>query len=235
MQKIIIPSKGPKDWQALLAEPDKQWRAGYSAMELAECWEASDGFPAEVGSPLSKVFPSIRPLLILPELKVTLPGGQRPSQNDIWILARSGPSLISIAVEGKVDEPFDRPVKEWLANASSGKLARWNFLKQKLGLDEEPEGTLKYQLFHRTASAIIQAEEFKADSAVLVIHSFSSAASWFSDYESFLRLFGVTAIREKLQMASRPSSVPLYFLWATGTVRQQAQPVGGANGLPLAR
>jgi hypothetical protein len=185
-------------------------------MELAERWEAADGFPTEVKLPLNHRFPGIRALLAIPELKVPLPGGQRPSQNDIWVLARSGSSIISIAVEGKVEEPFDRPVKDWLASASVGKQERWSFLKQKLGLKEEPDGMLMYQLFHRTASAIIQAEEFKADCAVLVVHSFSQQAKWFPEYSAFLRLFGVTASREELQSAVHPTPMPLHFLWATG-------------------
>jgi hypothetical protein len=219
MNTIYVPSKGPQDWHALLAKPEKHWQPGKSALELAECWEASHGFPSEVESPLNQKFPGIRPLIMIPELKVSLPGGQRSSQNDIWVLARSGDSLISIAVEGKVDEPFDRPLKEWLADPSPGKQKRWLFLKEKLGLDEEPDGALMYQLFHRAVSAIIQAEEFRADCAVLVVHSFSQQASWFEQYAAFLRLFGVEALQGKLQSAVRSTPVPLHFLWATGTMK----------------
>lgn len=204
----------------MLAEPEKHWRRGYSAMELAECWEASEGFPSEILAPLSGSFPAIRPLITIPEFKVNLPGGQRPSQNDIWVLARSKDSLISVAVEGKVEEPFDRPVKDWLTAASTGKLERWEFLKKKLGLHDEPDGSLMYQLFHRTASAIIQAEEFKANHAILVVHSFSPTSSWFNEYAAFLELFGVVAAKAKLQSSARPTPVPLHFLWATGTPKK---------------
>lgn len=220
MSTIYIPSKGPQDWQSLLAEPERHWRRGYSAMELAECWEAAAGFPSEILAPLSSSFPAIRPLITIPELKVNLPGGQRPSQNDIWVLARSQDLLLSIAVEGKVEEPFDRPVKDWLTSASAGKLERWAYLKKKLGLSDDPDGSLMYQLFHRTASAVIQAEEFKANQAVLVVHSFSPTSSWFADYAAFLRLFGVEAAKGKLQSAVRPTPVPLHFLWATGTPKK---------------
>lgn len=63
MNTVYVPSKGPQDWQSLLAEPEKHWRRGYSAMELAERWEAADGFPTELKLPLSHRFPGIRALL----------------------------------------------------------------------------------------------------------------------------------------------------------------------------
>jgi len=73
-------------------------------------------------------------LLIFPEWKVSLPGGSRSSQNDIWVLAKSQPDLISIAVEGKVDEPLDRTVGEWKVGASGGKGTRLAYLTEVLGL-----------------------------------------------------------------------------------------------------
>lgn len=46
MNKILIPTKlipttGPDDWKALLADPEKHWRQGYSAMSAALSWEAA--------------------------------------------------------------------------------------------------------------------------------------------------------------------------------------------------
>jgi len=45
MNKFYIPTKGPLSWKALLADPEKQWRKGYSARTLACCWEEAQGFP----------------------------------------------------------------------------------------------------------------------------------------------------------------------------------------------
>ncbi len=47
MPRILAFTSGPDDWKALLAS-EKHWRSGYSARTLAHCWEASDGFPAEI-------------------------------------------------------------------------------------------------------------------------------------------------------------------------------------------
>jgi hypothetical protein len=32
MAQILIPARGPEDWKALLAEPERQWKRGYSAL-----------------------------------------------------------------------------------------------------------------------------------------------------------------------------------------------------------
>jgi len=46
--KYYTPSKGKKTWKKLLANSDKQWKIGYSAIELATSWEDAKGFPASV-------------------------------------------------------------------------------------------------------------------------------------------------------------------------------------------
>ena len=80
---------------------------------------------SESGAP----FNALEPLVVIPEHKVPLPGGSRPSQNDIWILAKAHDDLVSIAVEGKVSEPFGPTMAEWLVNESKGKRKRLEFLK----------------------------------------------------------------------------------------------------------
>lgn len=90
--RFYIPTNGPEDWKGLLAEPDKQWRTGYSAKTLACCWESASGFPDSVAKVFSKarypLFKKMFPLLALPEYQVPLPGGAKPSQNDISIPVR---------------------------------------------------------------------------------------------------------------------------------------------------
>jgi len=48
MNKIYIPSDSPDRWKDLLAEPEKQWKVGYSARALAYCWQEADGFPKSI-------------------------------------------------------------------------------------------------------------------------------------------------------------------------------------------
>jgi hypothetical protein len=44
MSTIYIPANGPEDWRQFLAEPDRQWKDGYSAKELATCRQNADGY-----------------------------------------------------------------------------------------------------------------------------------------------------------------------------------------------
>ena len=57
--------------------------------------------------PVLSQIPSLKDLdtiFAIPEHKVALPGGARPSQNDVWILAETPAGLVSISVEGKVSK-----------------------------------------------------------------------------------------------------------------------------------
>jgi hypothetical protein len=111
MNRIYIPTSSTDDWRKFLAKPEKQWRSGYSAKELAECWEQSNGFPSEFQNLFSgsddPALNELELLLAIPKYQVDLPGGRGPSQNDLFVLARAKDGqLVTITVEGKVAEPF---------------------------------------------------------------------------------------------------------------------------------
>lgn len=220
MPRILAFTSGPEDWQALLADPIKHWKSGYSARTLAHSWESADGFPAEVAAPFAHstepLLENIIPILAIPEFKVPLPGGVRASQNDIFILARSSAGPVSIMVEGKVKEPFGYTLDEWKNDASPGKEERLNFLLRTLGLGALPRGDIRYQLLHRAASAIITAEQYRAAAAVLVVHSFSQEHAGWPDYQAFTRLFGVEAELGALQRLGTSATIPLFGVWVVG-------------------
>lgn len=218
MTRIHIPSTGPEDWRSLLADPEKHWARGYSARTLAHSWEAQDGFPPEIERLLDQdsELKAAEPLFIFPEWKVPLPGGSRPSQNDAWVLAKSSKGLISIAIEGKVEEPFDKSVIEWLADASNGKRERLAYLLDVLGLSAPSIDSIRYQLLHRTASAIIEAERVGAMAAVMIVHSFSPANQWFDDFKAFAGLFGLDAMIDRLLKTTARNGMPLYLGWVHG-------------------
>ncbi|WP_407277665.1 hypothetical protein U5817_13425 [Aromatoleum evansii] len=220
MSRILAFTSGPQDWQALLADPVKHWRSGYSALTLAHCWEASDGFPAEVGAPFAQsaepLLADLTPLLAIPEFKVPLPGGQRASQNDLFVVARSVAGPVTIMVEGKVSESFGPTLEEWRREASVGKEERLRFLLRSLGLGIAPADTVRYQLLHRAASAIITGEQYRAAAVVLLVHSFSEARAGWPDYQAFTRLFGVDAAVGTIQRLGVASSIPLFGVWVVG-------------------
>ena len=219
MSNILIPTESPEDWKAFLADPDKQWRTGFSARTLAYCCEEADGFPESVQSVFSESgapFNALEPLIVIPEHKVPLPGGSRPSQNDIWILAKAYDDLVSIAVEGKVSEPFGPTITEWLVNESKGKRKRLEFLKNTLGLEQSVPATIRYQLLHRTASAIIEAKRFNASHAMMMVHSFSRSHEWFEDYKAFLSLFALSGAVDSISTFGNLNGIELHFTWIHG-------------------
>ena len=221
MNKIYIPANRPEDWRLLLAEPRKHWRTDYSAKALAYSWEEADGFPGTVKKVFISsgiaLFKDVELLLAFPEYQVPLPGGSRPSQNDIFVLARSNDQLISITVEGKVSEPFGDTISEWRKDDSEGKRKRLKFLLKELELEDNKEiNAIRYQLLHRTASALTEAKKFGASNAIMLVHSFSQSNEWFSDYSQLLASFGLNAQTDSLVFAGNINTIDLYFGWVRG-------------------
>ena len=132
MTHFFAPADRAYDWQQLLAKPHLHWKTGYSAKAIAHSWTEAEGFPAEVADTLDNSdLPALTHLQFLmgfPEYDVPLPGGKRPSQNDLFVLARGNDGLVAIAVEGKVSEPFDQPVGERFANPATGQSERLEYL-----------------------------------------------------------------------------------------------------------
>jgi len=176
MTRIYLPSVGPDSWQQLLAKPELHWATGYSARTLAHSWEAAAGLPPEIAQLLKSLGGEAELLLALPEHKTPLPGGRRESQSDVFALLRVARQVVACTIEGKVDEPFGPTVEEWLVDASSGKQERLGYLAKLLGLSEPVAGDVRYQLFHRTASAVVEAQRFGASGAAMIVHSFSPNA-----------------------------------------------------------
>lgn len=214
MNRILIPSTGPDDWKQFLADPEKQWKRGYSAMATALSWEASNGLPPEIADILGT---DAELLLGIPEHKVALPGGRRESQCDVFALVRQGNRTCSVAIEAKVNETFGPTVQEWLVNASGGKLERMRFICETLGLKSDLPGNIRYQLLHRTVASIVEARRFKTDGAAMIVHSFSKEHRWFEDFAAFSELLGIEAKRGEGLDYRLPLGGILTLGWATGS------------------
>lgn len=111
MKRIFVPTQSGADWQHLLGKPKLHWKMGRSAMSAAACWEdAHPNLPAEVvqilGASKDPQLTDLELLVAIPEWKVDLPGGKRPSQTDVLVLARNANNLAILGVEAKVDETF---------------------------------------------------------------------------------------------------------------------------------
>jgi hypothetical protein len=193
---FLIPATKPEDWKQFLAQPDKQWKDGYSAKELAEAWQNALDFPKIVRNALasSKIAKDkeIQFIQGIPEYKVDIPGGNRASQNDLFVLAKIDNELVVIMVEGKHREPFGPTVAEWKVKDgfSEGKQSRLAYLAATLDLPLSNIEELRYQLFHRTVSAILTAQKYCTKKAIMMIHTFSLNNDSYPDYEAFAKMLG---------------------------------------------
>ena len=214
---IYVPAKGIKDWKSLLAQPEKHWKDNYSAKLLAESWQNAKGFPEKVESLFKSqpngIFENLKMTFGIPEYKVNLPGGLQASQSDLFVLARTNVELIPIMIEGKVDEHFGPFMSEWSKEMSAGKKKRLEFLRNLLNLVDVNICDVRYQLLHRTASAILTAKNYHAKKAVVLIHSFSSTNQSFDDYARFLTLYKLKAKVDEIVGPVVLDGIMTYWGW----------------------
>lgn len=220
MGKFFVPTKGAISWRDFLADPAKQWKEGYSAYELANCWENSSNLPNSVENVFRDsnlpLFKNVEVLYGFPEYKVALPGGNASSQNDLYVLAKADNGLLPMMVEGKVSESFGETVERWLGEyPSDGKRKRLKYLLSLLGLHEDYVKKIRYQLLHRTASAIIEAKKVNAKNTLVLVHSFSEEAKWFEDYASLIKLFKLSPAQNDVVGPIQLDGINLYFSWVT--------------------
>lgn len=172
-----------------------------------------------------QIFKDVELLLAIPEHKVSLPPLKgHPSQNDVFVLAKANDnSLISITVEAKVSESFDRTVSEWLRDFTQGKKERIEFIKLKLQLYNGEIEHIRYQLLHRLVSAVLEAERFCAKHAVIIIQSFSKDDDWFDDFASLLSVFHTDAEIGKLVKLFSLKDISVYAGWVKGDLKYLAE------------
>lgn len=217
--KIYIPTKDADSWKEFLADKDKHWRKGFSAMETALSWEKAKGIPIEIQKVISANpnFENLELLLALPEYKVNLPGGSTPSQNDILAIIRTEKALSVMTVEGKAKEDFDCTIIDWKKSRSEkAEIERLGFLIDKIGIKEKEIDTLRYQLFHRLASAVIMAEKFHAKNAIMIIQSFNdnNKENHFDDFAKFLELYEISSVeKSKLYKLTEINGIEVFAGW----------------------
>lgn len=147
-------------------------------MTAAAAWEAADGIlPPEISHLLdSSLEPALQHqqlILALPEWQVPLPGGSTNSSTDVLAVCRNGGGLCVIGVEAKVLEDFGPLLSVKGAQTSEGQADRQAYLHKLLGVSHFDD-SIRYQLVHRTASALLTAREFHAAAAVMLVHAFDT-------------------------------------------------------------
>ena len=216
MKRILVPTQSPEDWKRLLAKPDLHWKPGRSAMSVATSWEAANGLPSEIQAALTSGPPELQGLelmLAIPEWEVALPGGNTTSHTDVLAVARNDLGLVVIGVEAKVDEPFGPTIGEKRAEASAGQTERLAYLHETLGLAAALPDAIRYQLLHRTASAVLTAEKLHAATAVMLVQSFSQEARWAEDFDAFATAVRAPAPRGTVARVPSVAGRALYIGW----------------------
>ena len=180
----------PEDVRPRLRQ-ERHWKKGCSAYELAHAWVNANNIPAPVRSVLDTCPDYVGAVLVegLFERDVDLrtPGGR--SQTDVLALVKSDYGYAVVAVEGKVDEPFNKLVSTW--NDSAGKERRLKALCASLGLPVADVGDIRYQLLHRAASAVYEAQRYQTERAIMLVHSFSVTDTSFGDFQEFAKAMGI--------------------------------------------
>ncbi|SRR5712692_8093470 len=218
--QICVPTQVPEDWKRLLAR-ESHWKEGYSAMALAQCWEAykDRGCPPEIDKAL---FP-VSIYLAIPEFKVYLPPiTGHPSQTDLFVLGAEAEGLVAISVEGKVNETFGPTLDERRSNLTPGLEERIGYILNLLQLPSNISGTIRYQLLHRCTAAIHSAVQFHAYRAVMLVHSFSPSmphGAWFEDFQAFGSLFNCDLEPERIETVGTFHGVQLDLGWCRGESR----------------
>jgi len=220
MKRIFVSTKTGAEWQLLLAKPKLHWKPGASAMTAAAAWEsAGDKLPPEVSALLDSTgHPALRQQRLLaafPEWQVELPGGVTTSSTDVLAVCRNSVGLCVLGVEAKVQEDFGPTLAQKRAEASSGQSERLAYLQNLLAVDRF-EDTVRYQLIHRTASALLTARQFHAAAAVMLVHAFDTPATQRQDFEAFrvaLRAEEVAPLVYRVPTIENPE---LYLAWCDG-------------------
>jgi hypothetical protein len=189
---------------------------GRSAKLIAESWFAANGLPTMVQHVLSqsKRFAGAELVDAFLERAIPLRDGRRPSQADVLAIIGLPGELAVMAVEGKLDESFGALVSEWLVNASTSKHRRLAQLVKTLGLDAAETGPLRYQLLHRTASAVYEAHRYRVHAAVMMVHSFDPRDTGIEDFKRFATALGLpSADATRLVGPITREGVDLYLGW----------------------
>lgn len=222
IRRIHVPLQKPEGIKPHLGAPH-HWQEGRSAKCLIDQWWNANDFPSSVRSILDQA-PEWRDAKLLDSFaeRCTNLGDGRPShsQSDLLAVVALNSGIGILTIEAKVDEGFDETIDEWLKVDSAGKRKRLEGLCARLGLNPKEVGQYRYQLFHRVASALIEAERYRASHAAMVVQSWCPQRSSFSDYVEFARLIGFSDIRlDALTEPKTFDSLSLRIGWSSEVKR----------------
>ena len=170
--------------------------------------------------------------------------------NDISVLGDRDGDKVAIAVEGKVSETFGKRLEVWGQIKGKhqktdkrereicvweGRKVYWRPRRLKeiirfLGVRNVPP-SLRIQLLYRAIGALGFAEQWKAQSAVLLVHSFSEQGKGLQDFQDFVGLFDAVCEVNRSVFLRRIQGIDLYAAWVRSEQRSaRGNPATGARG-----
>jgi hypothetical protein len=227
MSRLCIATRGIGSWRERLASPDTQWRRCYSAFETAVSWEYASASPDGLPQPIAELFRNTiyeKPILqvAIAEHKVPLPGGRADSQCDVWALLDSKSGGISLSVEAKANEAFGQghqSLAKWLVagdteQSRQNRIMRWDAIKEHLpGSGTVEYSEIAYQLLHRCAAAVLEAQRMRLPNAAFIVQAFGSPPESFAEFVRLCTAMGIRAERGRMQITD-VGSVRLGIGWA---------------------
>jgi Domain of unknown function (DUF6946)/HD domain len=209
------PLATPQDARAYLADPIRHWRPKYSAFELAHAWIKSSHTPEPVDDLLKQALGEYELLEGFFEKETPLGTAGRPSQTDLLLVLRSKDGLAVAAIEGKAREPFGDYVKDW-NDGTPSKRTRLDDLRTRLGIPASGIEKLRYQLLHRTVAALLEAERYGAETALMIVHAFGDPTDSFRDFSAFTAALGVDTTEKNILSPPKVlGGVTLRLGWAS--------------------
>lgn len=201
------------------------WKQGRSAKAVADSWFQANDLPPRVRAVLDQS-PELKGAELIDAWleRCTDLGDRRgtATQTDLLAVLGVGDELAVMAVEAKVTESFGPLVSEWLGEGGEGKMDRLQRLCDLLGFERGEVGDLRYQLFHRTAAAILEARRYRAAKAVLLVHSFCENATGLSDFTSFFERMGVQGCgKDALGGPAPVGGISLWVGWTSDKCPQE--------------
>jgi hypothetical protein len=218
-RRVYAPTAGLATWKNGLADPDTQWVRTKAAFETAVFWECGAMQPRGLHPHLIALLEQEQSLegceLIasFPGHRVHLPDGIPASQTDVWAVVRTYVGLVSLAIEGRAGEGFAETVGEWRKDALAEKDTRMAFLCDQLGLTKPPTDEIRYQLLHRTVSALLEAERVDAAIAAMIIVSFTDDPRSKDDFGVFTSCLGGPVSPGQIRRMPSVQHRPLFLGW----------------------
>lgn len=185
LSKANIDIRSIADWRRLAppVNPDKQWKEGRSAFELARAWVSSTGdamVPIELVQLFEKTeFATVAFNEVEPEKLVRFDEIRNPRHADLVIKAESSRlGTLAISIEAKADEEFGRRLRTVRAEAAGKPGSRIEERVSSLcaGLfgqaNPQPYNNLRYQLLFGAAAAVAHGNSLGASAAFFIVHEF---------------------------------------------------------------